>query len=573
MKTLVTMTAAMLAVAASAQSPLNVNPTGGGLYGWNPTSPDHQTFFDLTVSTTVTLQALAVPLSSPVGQQGTFELWMTNPGITTFVGNETNAANWHQASAGTVVANGTTGTIASLTCTSCQETGGVGLVLQPGTYGCAVRYGNVANLFYAVPTLPNTFSTAELSVTGGAIQYNAFVSTPSGPAGTYLGWNWYGSIYYAVGAVPHSCAETATYGNGCVERFGSIFEEYTSAAAATTALNGRSLSYVPNGIGAYDVVPGIAAYGYVAPSGAALQIAASDDGEATQPLTIPFVYPGGIATELYICSNGYVSLGGSNLTLSGPNWVPEPPPFLNATNTAWWIWHDLNPTETGSGFIWFEEDAGTAQIRVTWLNVESYPDTAANPSTFQMVFDPITGIVTLNFVALDTVGGSQYLQGDDWLVGYSPAGASPNPGMTDLAALMTAVNPPVSLPPSEVFPLALAASAKPMIGTTIDLETTNGTGLSLGINFIGTVQVNPGIDLVFLGAPGCFALMDINSGTSNVISNLGVPGLSMNISLPIPNVQTLAGAVVYSQSIWLDATANALGIITSNGVSLKVGNY
>lgn len=560
----------LLTLAASAQSPLVVAPAGGALFTWTVPATNPQTFFDLTVHTTITVQGLASPIVSPAGQQGTIELWMTNAGIATYVGNETNAASWHRAAAGSVVANGTTGSTAQLTCFSCQDAGSAGLVLLPGTYGCAVRYIGVANQFCAVPAVPNVASTAELSLTGGAIQYSAFATTPSGVGGGYAGWSWYGSISYANGVAPHVCAVAASYGSGCLRRHASIYAHYTSAAAAASALDGRSLTFVPNSLGGYTVMPGIPLFSYAAPTGAATQVPVANDGEYQQALTTPFAHPGGIATSLFIHANGYVSLASNNV-LAGPNWLPAPPSLLNASATGWWIWHDLAPTQSGSGAIWFEE-AANGLVYVTWLDVESYPTSITNPSTFQLVFDPGSGIVTMNFVALDAIGGATYPPGDGWVVGYSPGGPSPDPSPTDLTALAAGAHALVSLPPGEVLPLALAASAKPRLGTTIDLLTSNATGQGVGVLVLGTAASQPAIDLSLVGAPGCSVLVDVAAGVGFVISNV-IPGLGMNGPLAIPNGPGLLGLSLYAQSAWLDATANALGMVTSNGVRLQLGNY
>lgn len=566
-----TLSAALLATAVGAQSPLAVTPAGGALFIWPVPSPSHQTFFDLTVHTTITLRALAAPLVSPAGQRGTMELWLTNPGITSYTGNETNAGRWHRAASGIVVANGTTGSTAQLMCLSCQDASGSGLVLAPGSYGCAIRYAGTANQFCAVPAVPNVFANAELTLTGGAVQYTAFTSPPASPGGGYAGWSWYGAIHYGNGAVPHACAESIPYGSGCLVRHASIYGRYPSARAAASALDRRSLSFVPNQLGAYDVRPGLATHGYLAPTAAALAVPATNDGEYQQPLTIPFVYPGGVATSLFIHSNGFVSVASNNV-LTGVNWFPSVGAFLNAPATGWWIWHDLNPTELGSGSIWFEEDPTNGRIYVTWLRVESFPAGVANPSTFQMMFEPGTGIVTMHFRSLDPVGGATLPPGDGWIVGYSPGGASPDPGPTDLRALMGGTAPPVRLPPGEVARLALNAGSRPRLGTTITLTTVNETGRSIGFTFLATRAVEPGLDLTALGAPGCTGLVDLAAGVGIPLANAG-GGAGMSVAVPIPNNPGLLGAVVPGQSAWFDPTANALGIVTSNGLRLALGNY
>jgi hypothetical protein len=166
----------------------------------------------------------------------------------------------------------------------------------------------------------------------------------------------------------------------------------------------------------------------------------------------------------------------------------------------------LQPSEAGSGVIKYEEVGGVMVI--TWDNVESYPTTAVNPSTIQFQFDETSGVVTIVWQAIEAIGGTGFLQGSDHIIGYSPGGPSPDTGPIDITTLTSQV---LQFP--EKFPLALGTSAKPLIGTTINLNTSANTPNSLGINFVSLVQIPaPGFDLGVIGAPGCAALLDINQG-------------------------------------------------------------
>ncbi len=78
-----------------------------------------------------------------------------------------------------------------------------------------MRYVGLEPLLTAVNGV-QTFSRAEMTVTKGAIQDQAFVTSPRPPLPGYTGWNWYGDIFYDSGFQPHDCAEEATYGTGCV---------------------------------------------------------------------------------------------------------------------------------------------------------------------------------------------------------------------------------------------------------------------------------------------------------------------------------------------------------------------
>ncbi|MFN9332592.1 MAG: hypothetical protein ACK6D1_08325 [Planctomycetota bacterium] len=559
--------------ALAAQSPLNVYPAAPvGYFGWNTPPPIHSNMFDLTVTNQVTLQAINTPLLSPIGQQGTFEVWLTNPGITTYVGNELNAANWTLASSGRIVGKGTTGSLVTLADLSCQQTpAGGGLVLNPGSYGVLLRYVGVTPLLVAVGT-PQTIGNADLSVSGGIVQYNPWIAPAAPQTGAgFSAWAWRGQIFYAPGAVPHACAVTSTYGTGCYTVNGSAYQEWTdhatpsAAAAASAALTGRSLKFLPSGSG-YLMLPGNAT-GYIAPTPAATVVTLADDTENTVTLGAPFNYPGGSTSTLFVHANGYVSVGSNNTLPGGFNDIPEIPQMLNAPETAWWSWHDYNPAEAGSGQVKFEQIGSVACI--TWDGVESYPTTAVNPSTLQFQFDLASGEVTIVWVTIEAQGGTGFLQGSDHIIGFSPGGASPTTGQFNITTLTTQV---LTVP--ERFPLGLGTTSKPLLGTTVSLDTTSPPNIGLGVNFLSTVQIPaPGLDLAILGAPGCLALADVGAGLGNAISNLGLPGVTLQSSLALPNNPALAGVRIYSQSAWLDAAANALGVVTSNAVELVLGIY
>ncbi|MFY9344874.1 MAG: hypothetical protein WAT39_20440 [Planctomycetota bacterium] len=567
MKILSTLAGAAWCAVAAAQGPLVCNPTPATYYGWNTPPPISTMLFNLTVTAPVTLQALTVPVSNPVGTQGQLQFWLTNAGITTYVGSETVAGNWTQAASGILVGAGTTGTLASMTVTSCQQVGGGGLLLVPGTYGAMLRFVGINPWLPAVTTV-QTFTNAELSVTGGALQYTPFTA-PVGPPPGFVAWQPRMTIAYQNGVFPHACAESEKYGAGCNTVSGSTAQEWTdstpggAAVAAGTALTGRRLAWIPSASG-YVLVPSTATF--ITPSGTAAALPANDDGETAITPTQAFTYPGGVATQLFVHSNGYVSVASNNTLPGGPNWLPEISSLLSANATAWWAWHDHNPAEPGSGLIVWEE-VGTV-IVITFNDVESYPATAVNRSTVQFQFDTATGIATMLFQTI-AAGGSGFLQGDDWVVGSSWGGPSPGAIPLNVTTLTT-----INLPQPEVFPLDLNTSSKPLLGTTVNLVTSQQQPLSIGVNFVSTIAIPaPGFDLGIIGMPGCVALLDINAGVGNVISDLGLPGLSMSIAFPLPLNPTLAGLQIASQSVWLFTGVNPAGIITSPGILLTLGNF
>src|SRR5690606_32934492 len=173
--------------------------------------------------------------------------------------------------------------------------------------------------------------------------------------------------------------------------------------------------------------------------------------------------------------------------------------LLHAAATAWWSWHDYNSAAAGSGPIKFHEAAGV--VYVTWDNVESYPTAVVNPSTMQFQFELATGTVNYVWPAITSLGLSVY--GDSHVVGYSPAGSSYDPGPTDLTTFTS-----LSLEPNDQAPLTLEATPRPALGSTVTYTTANPSVAGVGINLLSLADLGPlsptGLDLVILGAPGCF---------------------------------------------------------------------
>ena len=549
------------AAAVGAQSPLSTVQTtypANSLFIWTGcTNPN--LFYNLTVSTTVTIQGLDVALDAPTGFTGTVEMWITNPGITTYVGNELNAGSWTLKGTGPVTSTGFNQAVRwNLT---------TGAVLQPGAYGVAIHYVGIRPLFLlgnstAVPggTGAGTnqfYQNTELTLRAGETQALSFAS------GVVASYVWLGRIFYALGAPTHVAASNTRYGNGCYTTNGSFYQRFTCSGPAATALNGRVISLVFTGTG-YVLAPGSGVV-YIPPTAAAASLTAADEGETAVALTNPMVYPGGVTQTLFVNNNGFISVASNTL----PNArYPNQATMLNAPQTAWYSWHDYNPTELGSGLIRFQEVGNLAIF--TWDNVESYqaPNVAqiVNRSTFQFQFDTGSGQVNYVWQSMTAIGGSNV--SDETVIGFSPGGPSPTVAAIDVTTLTA-----VSLTVPEVLPLQLDASPSPLPGNTVSYTTSNETGLNVGVFFFCAASL-PGINLGVIGMPGCAANVDINQGVGNVISNLGLPGLSMIVQLPVPTGQPgLLGLSLFGQSVWLDPTANAFGARVSNGVQTTIGNF
>ncbi len=349
-------------------------------------------------------------------------------------------------------------------------------------------------------------------------------------------------------------ATIANYGAGCGASYASAYQLFTTSAAASAALSNTAIALTNLG-STYAFAAGSATY--VTPSATATVLTLGDDAETSVALSAPMPYPGGSTSSLVVCSNGFVSAATGN----GTGFTPGGPAFCAMSQAVWGCWHDFNPAETGSGSIKFEEIGGIAYV--TWENVESYPPApTVNPGTMQLQFDVATGNVSIVFGLLDAVGGSSF--GDNYLVGYSPIGANVDAGSQNLATTMPFVTAPV-----DVLPLALSAGPNPALGATMVFTTSNIPATSpLAANLISLFQLNPGVDLGPLGAPGCLDLVNASAAATVLL----VPPAT-TYSIVIPNDASFVGLPINAQAAAFVPGINALGVITSNGVGTVVGNF
>jgi hypothetical protein len=418
-----------------------------------------------------------------------------------------------------------------LTVDTCGATYDSSLEIFDGTAGCGglVSLGcndDSCGLQSSLTVNVNAGTTYYFRVGGFASGTGTFPLNVNGPAGT-------GTV-----------ATVTPYGTGCVRRFDSFYENFGSSAAFD--LSGSGMTMIFTGMG-YTALPAIGAY--VPPTAAATALALGDDTEATVPLTVPFVYPGGVATALTVCSNGYISTNTGN----GTAYTPNVGTFLSGVETSWRSWHDFNPAAAGSGQVKFEEIGGIAYV--TWDGVYDFGGTsAANANTMQFQFDP-SGNVTIVWVAMSGLGNAH-------LVGYSPGGASADPGSTDLSVVL----PTTITVGQAIAPLALANTNRPVVNTSMSFDTGNiPAGTAFGAVLLGLTRFNPPLDLTGLGMPGCFQYCD------SLSTSLFVPTGTTN-SVPF-NVPNFPGVTLQAQSVVFAPAAGLtpLGAISSNALELFLG--
>ena len=401
-----------------------------------------------------------------------------------------------------------------------------GGVLLPAPSDLSAGGVTVDNTIFEQWTTPNTFDMAGTGL--HLIRTNpGWVFTPPGG----------------------NCASAANYGQGCIQKDDSFFEQWSSAGFD---LSNTTLTMLRTATGyvVINTVPGT----FVPPGGGAQNVAPGAlDGE--QLFVLPSAMPvaGGTTSNLMVCTKGYISVAAGN----GIDYTPSGAELLAMPQTVFACWHDYNQTAVGSGLITFEVVGGIAYV--TWNAVYSYP-AITPPCTFQFQFDLTTGNVTL---VMGTFSGAA--SPDQIVVGYSVGGPS-SVAATDLSALVGA------LAVSDVgnSGLALTTNGLPTLGNALfALDTSNVPNLvPLGFLFFGDT-VLPGIDLSFLGMPNCRAYTNGNLGSFTF--PVALPAGTGSALLPIANSVGLIGAFLTCQSLAFSLDT-PLNLITSNGTSFTVGN-
>ena len=341
-------------------------------------------------------------------------------------------------------------------------------------------------------------------------------------------------------------AAATPYGTGCYTSYGAYAQ--TFGAASPFDLSGNATTAV-----VVNHAP--IANGYTVQSGAnawftpvAANLALGDDAlSAAITLPFTFTYPGGSTTQIRICSNGFVWLNG---TSTATEYQPTVTSLAAGPARLAPLWMDLNPLAGGT--VHYDIEPGNAAVCVTWNAVFLYNTTVANSCQLRL---RNTGAVEFRY---RTVGSTTATN----VVGRS-RGVSAVPPNTDISAAMPF---PITV---DAAGLTFTAVNRPILGTTQTINLTNvpNPASSIGLVAIGFTQTNPGIDLVVIGAPGCFLY-----NPATVLQTLFPLVATTPWSLAIPNTPALSNSHVYVQGAALvPPGSNAFGLLTSNGIDLLLG--
>ncbi|MFT4843566.1 MAG: hypothetical protein ACI90M_004046, partial [Candidatus Azotimanducaceae bacterium] len=116
-------------------------------------------------------------------------------------------------------------------------------------------------------------------------------------------------------------------------------------------------------------------------------------------------------------------------------------------------------------------------------------------------------------------------------------------------------------------PLGFAPSSLPVMGTTGTADITNVPNQTASVS-IGFTGMPEGVDLCMIGMPGC---MLWHSNEDPGFGSSFLSTTSMRFHVEIPEDNSLAGVDMFLQAYSMAPGANALGMVTSNGLKWTLG--
>ena len=372
--------------------------------------------------------------------------------------------------------------------------------------------------------------------------------------------------------VPATAAHNQILGEGCYFRPQAFYQDFPASLTAADIANTSQLwiynpPAAPNGAN-YLIVPSGTSFA-ASPSPSLTLTApvstssANWDDALSPPITLPFTFPfpGGSTSDITIGSNGciylasvvdstYAVCGAAYGSIAGfRDLAPRLAPF----------YVDLDPSAAGT--IHYDVAAGNGSVTITWDSVPEWP-AGPNTNTIQVILNA-NGDVEIVY---GNLSNEAVANSNNAIYGFTPGNGSPLPAQIDisteiLAGYMSGNN--------AILPI-LTPDSRAVLGSTPNVVTSNLTaGTQFGALVVGTQAVTPALDLGGFGMPGCFLHCNFFVVFTQVLDP--VTG-TFNQPLPIPSNPALTNQTIVMQSAPLTPGFNALGLLISNGLCLRIGD-
>ena len=354
--------------------------------------------------------------------------------------------------------------------------------------------------------------------------------------------NFNANIYYSP-ASAGTIATVSSNGAGCTEKYASFYEQMATAAFDLTDTDITGTSTGAGYVVLTSVGTGPLAVGGVDPLGGTVLTMGDDNQVAAGTL------------GMRVGSNGWFARGPGN----SDAFAPTAATMLGNPSEAVYFWTDLQPNT--SGVVTYEEDVVSGQTRVTFDGVNGW--NTPDPCFIQCDFNVNSGDWAIRY------GIVGFANPEQWLVGYSPAGANADPGNTDISAAGVIITAAV-----DVLPLTLTGIGRPVMGAApvnYDVTTSNiEAGALIHVGIVGLTS--PGTPLAILGfGPGdCFLNASLDIVTGVVVLPVGNQTWTA-FGLPVA-VPALNGFELNCQAATFDLSIFSSAGRSSNGLKCNLGD-
>ena len=562
--------------APPAQSISFTDPFAASFYYGNLNGDSMNYFFDADVQSPITVTSMTVTtydqgVGNPVvpNQVGNTAVVNIYTCPTTRTGNEGAAtAPGQPNSPWTLVGSGTLTVVAWPAGSPIAIT--TPFTIPAGVYGVAVEVLPVAapqpnasglHCLGVSPSVNPTPGDSFLSISNQGIQQTGW--TNAAPPGVNVA-----DLNMVIDYVPDpQSALWTTLGEGCYFRPRGFYESFPTSATGPDLQN-TSMQWVPLGQN-YLVVSGPATP-ITQPTSASLTAVPPNSGSSgtswddalSAPITLPFTfpYPGGSATSITISSNGCIYLDAVVSTaygVAGAAYGSTAGWKDNAARIApFYADFDADPA-TGGGSIHYDVDPSNQFVTVTWYQVPEWPAVPGHTNNIELRLWA-TGQVDINYGTLF----NENTYGNNGLIGFSEGNGARLPAAQDLSATMPFQSGDGAIPP------ILGMDARPVIGTTPNIVTTNVTPGTFGqVLIAGLTGLNTPNSLAAFGMPGCNQYINPFA----TLFNLLTANNTFEQAFAIPNNPAFQNVQFFFQAAPLTAGLNPAGVITSNGICAKIG--
>lgn len=536
-------------------------------------------FWDVTLTGSVDITQIGLQLYDYTGSPNPNQVGQTAVINVYTVAGGHNATN-RLASTGWTLA-GTGSVLVAAYPTESVVTLNAPITMTAGFYGVCfeimpVTGGPNPDRLHPLVTLPGpspTISDSFFSITNQYYQGVGWLAVTAGTSGGAATANNNVNVYYTPAA---SSALWTQFGEGCYFRSRSFFETFAAPNTAPDLENTVFTMTPSTGVAGPNYLVFPAGTPYAAPTGTTRNSVPSaavptgytagtwDDAMDT-PVTLPFTFPflSSSTNVVTATSNGSLFLANVTDGSRAYGYYGAIGDFKDFEPRISAFWSDLDmepvsPTTGAGGGLFYDTD-NISYARFTWHNVAEW--TTGNNGPLNSF-----SITLFSSGNIEVAYGDLNIAAAQAIVGFSEGLGNRLPNAQDLSATMPFSSGDGAIPP------VLGMDARPVIGTTPNIVTTNVTAGTIFEFFIASLGgVSPGAPLAVFGMPDCFLHMNQGLIVSAFLQPINPSTNQFEVPFSIPNDPSFQNVQFFFQAAPLTSGLNPANLLSSNGICAKLG--